>query len=306
MLIEVKSSQKAYQKATKQLFDGIDRFKEVLGAIGLKSPWLYVGVFISFKANDTPLFDCERCSIFAIVGEESMQTNFKIIDKQVSEQHSDEWKPEEHVKEFLDISSEILFVAQGDPYAPVTGSNLIDKTVQHVERAGSAESTFFWTSEQLCITQALNIKFLVLDAFYSTGKSEVLRYYGKDQLNKGGIVHYFNQRPVGLKENIAMLPFTLMLQENFRPGVVKETTFQFGVDSVQGFLKKYGIEQTHHVIIDELICTKCDKNFVDSLLAMKANVASLWIAMGALPFTGMYDSLLYYFVFSMMFTLKLS
>ena len=287
MLIEVKSSQKAYQKATKQLFDGIDRLKEVLGAIGITSSWLYVGVFISFKANDTPLFDCESCSIFAIVGEESIQANFKIIDQQVSEQHTHEWKPEKHVTEFLDIASEIIFVAQGDPYAPVTGSNLIDKTVQHVERAGSAESTFFWTSEQLSITQALDIRFLVLDAFYSTGKSEVLRYYGKDKLNKGEIVHYFNQRPVGLKENIALLPFTLMLQDNFSPGVVKETTFQFGVDSVQGFLKKYGIEPTHHVIIDELICTKCDKNFVSSLLAMKANVASLWIAMGALPFTGM-------------------
>ena len=73
-------------------------------------------------------------------------------------------------------------------------------------------------------------------------------------------VHYFNQRPVGLKAQTSplwsLLTFTLMLQTKFPTGVVKETTFQFGADSVQGFLEDYGIKPTHHLIFDEVICTR--------------------------------------------------
>ena len=287
MLIEVKSSVKAYQKATKQLFDGIERLKEVFGAVGVTTSWLFVGVFFSFGGFEKPLFECKECSIFAIVGDDSISTHFKSIEMEVAKIHEDNWRAEEHVKEFVELAKEVLFIAQGDPYAPVTGSNIIDKIVQNVERAGSAQSIFFWTNEQLSIIQAVNVPFLVLDAFYSTGKSEVLRYYGKDKLTNGGIVHYFNQRPIGLKDSATMLPFTLMLQKHFPVGVVKETTFQFGINSVKGFLIQYGIEPTHHVIFDEVICTKYDKGFLDSLVAMKSSVASLWIAMGAQPITGM-------------------
>ena len=290
MLIEVKSSIKAYQKATKQLFDGIERLQEVFGSVGSSTQWLFVGVFVSFSGSEKPLFDCKECSIFAIVGEDSIFSigfNFKLIEGEVAKRHEDNWRAEEHVKEFVELVNQVLFIAQGDPYAPVTGTNIIDKIVQNVDRAGSAESIFFWTNEQLSIVQAVNVPFLVLDAFYSTGKSEVLRYYGKDKLTKKGIVHYFNQRPIGLNNSTTMLPFTLMLQKHFPTGVVKETTFQFGISSVKGFLKQYGIEPTHHVIFDEVICTKYEKGFLNSLVAMKNCVASLWIAMGAQPITGM-------------------
>ena len=77
-----------------------------------------------------------------------------------------------------------------------------------------------------------------------------------------------------------------MLQTKFPTGVVKETTFQFGIDSVKGFLQEYGIEATHHVIFDEVICTKYSTGFLESLIAMKKNVGSLWVAMGAQPISG--------------------
>ena len=287
MLIEVKSSIKAYQKATKQLFDGIERLQEVFHAVGITTSWLYVGVFFSFGESEKPLFECKECSIFAIVGEDSISTQFKLIEEEVKKAHEVDWQAEEHVEELVEFVKEVLFIAQGDPYAPVTGSNVVDKIVKNVERAGSAQSIFFWTNEQLSIVQAVNVPFLILDAFYSTGKSEVLRYYGKDKLAKEGIVHYFNQRPIGLKDSTTMLPFTLILQKHFPAGVVKETTFQFGINSVKGFLTQYGIEPSHHVIFDEVICTKYEKGFLDSLVAMKNSVASLWIAMGAQPITGM-------------------
>ena len=128
--------------------------------------------------------------------------------------------------------------------------------------------------------------YLFLDAFYSTGKTEVLKYFGKYKLKKGEVVHYFNQRSKGMDQNSNLLPFTLMLQKVFPSGVVKETSFQFGVDPVEDFLEQYGIEPTHHVIFDEVICTKYNKAFVDSIVRMKNNVASLMVAMGAQPTTG--------------------
>jgi hypothetical protein len=127
---------------------------------------------------------------------------------------------------------------------------------------------------------------MILDAFYSTGKSEILKYYCKKLLKKGEIVHYFNQRPAGHNEESGLLPFTLMLQKQFSSNVVKETTFLFGVDSVKGFLQRHKIEPTHHVIFDEVICAKYSSRFTDSLIAMKENVASFWVAMGSQPITG--------------------
>ena len=78
----------------------------------------------------------------------------------------------------------------------------------------------------------------------------------------------------------------MVLQGEFPEGVVKETLFQFGADSVKGFLQEHGIKPDHHLIFDELICTKYTKQFLDSLIALKDSVKSLWIAMGAQPVTG--------------------
>ena len=299
MLLEVKSSGKIgpYQKATKQLFDGIERLQDVFASIGLNTTtWKYVGVFFALHGSDKPLFDCENCSLFTIIGAESIQTNFKLIEEEIAQKHANSWKPEEHVEEFVNLAKQVLFIAQGDPYAPVTGSNLIDKTVKYVEEAGSATNTILLTPDQLSIVQAMEeVPFMFLDAFYSCGKSTILRYYGKHKLKKNEKFHYFNQRPPGLKGNTTLLPFTQMLMAEFPPDVVKETTFQFGIDSVKRFLKENGIDSTHHVIFDEAICIKYTKGFRDSLIAMKNSVASFWIAMGAQPITG--ENNAYYFSF---------
>ena len=285
MLIEVKSNQKAYQKATKQLFDGKERLEEVFSILGMTTSWQYIGVFIALEGDGTPLFDCTECLTYAIIGEESIPEHFETIEEEVAKKNGN-WNPADHVEEFVELAKQVLFIAQGDPFAPVTGSNIINKTVKHVKLASTIENIFFWTLQQLTIVEAMNVLFLMLDAFYSTGKSEILKYYCKDKQTKGEIVHYFNQRPASHKKDSGLLPFTLMLQNQFPSNVVKETTFLFGVDSVKGFLQQYEIMPTHHVIFDEVICTKYSKGFTDSLIAMKKNVASLWVAMGSQPITG--------------------
>ena len=84
MIMEVKSSQKAYQKATKQLFDGKERIEEVLSALGLSATaFKFVGVFYAHQATELPLFECDPCSTFAIVGEDNILKNLEKIDEVV-------------------------------------------------------------------------------------------------------------------------------------------------------------------------------------------------------------------------------
>ena len=162
----------------------------------------------------------------------------------------------------------------------------MDKTVKHVKTAGKVENIIFWTLQQLPLIDNLDMPYLVLDSFYSTGKTEVLKHYGKGQLENGLTIHYFNHRPLKMKGSKNLLPFTLMLQGEFPEGVVKETTFLFGVESVDDFLKENRIQSDHVLIFDEVICTKYTKQFMDALIEIKNSVASLWIAMGAEPLIG--------------------
>ena len=176
MLIEVKYNQKAYQKATKQLFDGKDRLEEIFSILGMTTAWQYIGVFFALEGDGTPLFDCEKCSTFGIIGEESIAEHLETIEEEISKKNEN-WNPGDHVEEFVELAKQVLFVAQGDPFAPVTGSNIINKTVKHVNLASAVENIIFWTLQQLSVVEAMNVLFLILDAFYSTGKSEILKYY---------------------------------------------------------------------------------------------------------------------------------
>ena len=128
MCLEVKSNQKAYQKATKQLFDGKERLEEIFAAIGMTSEWKFVGVFYAHIAAELPLFDCANCCTFAIIGEEEIHKKLPKIEEEVMKKHEN-WIPEHHVEEFVELATQLLFIAQGDPCAPVTGSSTIEKTI---------------------------------------------------------------------------------------------------------------------------------------------------------------------------------
>jgi hypothetical protein len=161
MTDEAKSNQKGYQKAIKQLFDGKDRYEEVFSALGLTTAWKHVGVFYAHIAGELRLFDCDPCSIFAIIGEEQIPGKMKNVEEVVVQSHEN-WNPLDHVEEFVEISKQLLFIAQGDPYAPVTGSNIVAKTLQHILRASDVQSMFLWTPEQLSLVQAMNLLYVFI------------------------------------------------------------------------------------------------------------------------------------------------
>ena len=112
MLMEVKSNQKAYQRSQKQLFDGKESIQNAFSAQGKKTAFKYVGVFFAQDGVGKPLFDCEKCSVFTIIGTENFPEKMKSIEKEVA-LSNENWKPSEHVDEFIKVAKEILFITQG-------------------------------------------------------------------------------------------------------------------------------------------------------------------------------------------------
>ena len=112
MLMEAKSSQNSYQKSQKQIFDGKERIEEVLASIGIKVKWKYVGVFFAENGSEVPLFNCEKCSFFAIIDIKTFTKKMKMIEVQVMRHHNG-WNPSEHVNGFVEIAKQLLFIAQG-------------------------------------------------------------------------------------------------------------------------------------------------------------------------------------------------
>ena len=239
IIIEVKASDLKYQKFMKQMFDAKEQVQRIFGAIGSATRFKYAGVFFAQNGSHKPLFNC-NCSLgcsFTIIGRENIEKHLPEIEADIALAH-DNWDPSKHIEEFLEIAKQILFIAQGDLFAPVTGSSLIDKIAGHVHDSSSFENIFFWTLEQLSVIEALQLAYVFLDAFYSTGKSEILKYVAKYWEKKGKIVHYLINRPDEKEDECtSKLPFTLMLENDLRKTNVriKETTFKFGTDMVKPF-----------------------------------------------------------------------
>ena len=107
---------------------------------------------------------------------------------------------------------------------------------------------------------------------------------------KKKVVHYLIQNLDNEGSDSLKLPFTLSMEHEFQKQKINvkisETTFQFGVDQVQPFLRRHGIEKDHFVCFDEIVCQKYSKGFVDGLLEMKDSVAAIWLAIGGKSVTG--------------------
>jgi hypothetical protein len=125
----------------------------------------------------------------------------------------------------------------------------------------------------------------------STGKSLILKYMAKRWSCQNLVVHYLINRSDNGENTSSKLAFTLMVEHEFKKMniLVKETSFRFGVDEVEPFLRKSAIESDHVVCFDEVICEKYSKSFIDGLKDMKDKVGALWVAIGAKPILGRFS-----------------
>ena len=197
MVIEVKANVQKFQKAKKQLFDAKTKIEEICSCInfGHGTKFLFAGVFFGLeKTSEQPLFLCNcpfSCSNFTIIGQENIEEALDLIGKRAVEIHAQQWNPSEHLGELMELAKQLMFIAQGDPKAPVTSTNMIDKICDQVDHATTFENIIFWTLQQLSVINVLNCPYIFLDAFYGTGKSFILQYIAQHWSNEIGNSNFF-------------------------------------------------------------------------------------------------------------------
>ena len=194
MAIEIKASASSgnCQKAKKQLLEAKDIIEKIIGEIGSSTKLLFASVFYAthnssenIQMPDNPFKD----SVFSIVGEETIEEKLRLIDEQATKLNRS-WSLADHLEEFEKLIENLLFIAQGNPKAPVTDSNMVIKIHEHVTKASKFHNILFWifwTQEQFAVINELYIPYVFLDAFYSTGKSSILQYITKHWSQENGM-----------------------------------------------------------------------------------------------------------------------
>ena len=258
--------------------------------LSLPSAWKVVNLFYAQK-GEMP-FKCpkDKCTKYTIIGEDTIADKISLIEQEIFQVNKD-WNPKDHVSEFIELFKQLVFIAQGNPYAPVTASALLKKISSNVDKTGTPENIFFWTPGQLVIADAVAMNFMFLDAFYSTGKTVLLKYRARylDREKKkreksgetfGNVYYFINTCNKDL--NIKM-PFTMMIEYEFNKQnldvVVKQTNLNLGFDSIQDFIVENNIGVNDHICFDEAIRFEIEK-FEIGIVRLKRLVASLWLAMG--------------------------
>ena len=300
MNLEVKVDSKKFKSAKPQLYDGKNRLDEIFSEIGLSSGWKFIGVF--YAQTGEKLFDCpkDKCSTYAIIGEDQIEEKLKQIEKHIAIENKT-WEPSEHVNEFSELFKELVFIAQGNPYAPVTDSAITKQTSKDIDKAGTFENIWFWTPDQLSIADAVEMDFVFLNSFYSTGKTTLLKHRAKyldEKLKKknknvGRVFYIINK----YENDKRKLPFTLITEYEFQKlnVIVREAIVIFcQVASVEAFIFENGLTKHDHICFDEVICMNSNsdsKIFSDGMKKLKNHVSSLWIAMGGSFFPNSVDLL---------------
>ena len=118
-----------------------------------------------------------------------IEEKLRLIDEQAT-QLNRSWSLADNLDEFVKLIKNLLFIAQGNPKAPVTDYNMVNKIHEYVTKASKFQNILFWifwTTEQLAVINELYIPYVFLDAFYSTGKSSILQYVAKHWSQENGM-----------------------------------------------------------------------------------------------------------------------
>ena len=94
----------------------------------LGQDWKYIGMFYASLDSRQPLFDCQSCLAWTIVGKENIQSKLEHMESRLKPG----WNPLEHLLDFIELIKEIMFIAQGDPKAPVTQAMQVNKLSQNI------------------------------------------------------------------------------------------------------------------------------------------------------------------------------
>lgn len=277
MIIEVKATAKYFAKAKDQLKDSRERVQALFNTFEhMSNEWKYVGV--CYIDNG----DCGFYNGFVIHGFDEFLTSFKNIEDKVSRNHTEDWVPNEHIQEFVAISKQLLYQAQGKREPLLRKSAIVNQISQDLDKASVPENIFFWTPEQFSIVQSMHIDYMCLMGYYGTGKTILLveraEQLSRDPQNmvyffvdcsygKKQLLHHFERKFAG-KPNIKVKPIALR-DLQMQPWPLKGT--------------ELGLPQSdpdqNYVIIDEAFMVNLNA-FVKVIKSFQTQVKSIWFALG--------------------------
>ena len=87
LVVEVKTSSSQYSKGKKQLLDAKKRIAEIVGNVMATTKWKFAGVFIAKSKSEKEMFNCEKCSLFTIIGIDNIINQLPEIEKEILTSH---------------------------------------------------------------------------------------------------------------------------------------------------------------------------------------------------------------------------
>ena len=281
MSMEAKASYKQFKSAKGQVQDCHKRIQAVFDCIeGMSSTWKFVGVCF-FGDGDASTIKND----FVINGTDDFNAKITKIESKVKQQN---WRPEDHKKEFVSVSKFLLFEAQGQSKGTLTRDKLAERIDEDLNKASAPENIFFWTPEQLSIVQAMDEDWMFLMSFYGCGKTILLIERAQYLLrNQNNTVHFY------IDNN-----FDINIQDTYDSGLAEVLKLKFEDKNIRIQSKRKifgpdfdlssdGVKPTDHVIIDEAyIDYGIDdaRAFLKKLTTFQSQVSTLWVALGHLAF----------------------
>ena len=302
MHLEVKLSGKPerFHRAMNQLKDGRFRMQKLIDSIdGISKLWVWIGTALFQYPHSDLQFNCSNCQDFVFFGFDGFDMQLRSIEQKIDNfQQTQQWNHVDHQVEFVEIAKQLLFVAQGNPGAPVTRDKVVEKTITVLDKGSELENIFFWTPQQKSAVESMGQPHMVLFGYYGTGKTLILKkrawHLLKTLETKKSDIYLYTMRDGNHEFDALIETFKAEFKNNTK---VKVRTMSSLIGSIRDNLRDDEVTSRDHVIIDEftifdktLEMTLSDEeqydngvdDFITSLTKAKSLVASLWIAVGGL------------------------
>ena len=135
MHLEVKLSGKPerFHHVMNQLKDGRFRMQKLIDSIdGISKLWVWIGTALFQYPHSDLQFNCSNCQDFVFFGFDGFDEQLRSIEQKISN-HQGQWDHLEVLNrsgQFVEITKQLLCVAQGNPEAPVTRDKVVQKTIE--------------------------------------------------------------------------------------------------------------------------------------------------------------------------------
>lgn len=283
MVIECKASKRKFMKGIRQLKDAKIRIQKVVNSVkGMSEKWKFVSLYYQKDKK----FKQQNVTDFTIIGASEFESKFQKIEMECSKRR---WQADRHVKEFVSICKTLMFEAQGNPDAPITGAKIVEKIDDNLNAASTPANIFFWTPEQLSIVTGIRQEFMVLMAYYGCGKTLLLKQRAMYLLDNTPETVYFFVDPncEGLMKTL-FAGFThprlklKALRNIYRgPELGRRKRAYANNNQLLQTLDEFEVTGEDHVIVDELFLGNM-ATFISGLDEVRSKVKSLWVAIGAI------------------------